>query len=344
MGSIEKKVNRKSNVIMILGIPIVGFLIAYAVKEPEIAVVSVDFLFDYILATVITSLNWAGCRFIVVFLWKKYPWHIKHIKHLITELVVILTFTVGLLYLSLSLRDQFTDYVLSFHRFWNTAFIVILVMMLITGFHEALFFYKQWREHFGKSLILEKANIEAEYDTLKSQVNPHFLFNSLNTLLSLVEDNEPAEMYIYNLSDFLRYTLDNKNSKIKSIEEELILVDKYVFLQKSRFKENLIVDVEIPKEYYNFTIPTLVLQMLVDNSIKHNIISKDKPLRISIYIDSESYIVVENNLQKRYEAISTKQGLLNIKKRYAFLSEKEILISEKESKFTVKLPLIISKR
>lgn len=341
---IDKELIRKSFWIMLFGVPVIGIIGAIITKRPEASFFSTEFAIEVLFSTIVTAFNWAGCKSIVIILWRKYPWHLNPFKHLAIELTVVIGFTLGLLLGVFYLRSILSGTELDWPLFVRVGIVIVFVALLLTCFHEALFFYKQWKEHFNKSLVLEKANIKAEYDTLKSQVNPHFLFNSLNTLLSLVEDNEPAEKYIYNLSDFLRYTLDNKDSNIKSINDELVLVEKYVFLQKSRFKENLIVDIKIPEEYYHFTIPTLVLQMLVDNSIKHNIISKDKPLKISIYIDSESYIVVENNLQKRYEAKSTKQGLLNIKSRYALLSEKEIVISEEENKFTVKLPLVITEK
>ncbi len=113
----------------------------------------------------------------------------------------------------------------------------------------------------------------------------------------------------------------------------------YCFLQKSRFGNNLQLTMDFPEAINHFALPKLSLQMLVENAIKHNIISDEKPLYIRIYIKDE-YIVVENNLQKRFEEESTKQGLSNIRKRYKFLSAKDILIQEKNDKFTVELPLL----
>jgi len=214
------------------------------------------------------------------------------------------------------------------------------LVFFLVSYHEAMFFYHQWKENFNKSLVLEKANIKAEYDALKSQVNPHFLFNSLNTLITYVEDNEDATKYIHNLSDFLRYSLDERIIGTKLLKDELGMVKKYIFLQKSRYGDNLLVDIQIPGEYYRNKLPSLSLQMLVENAIKHNIISKSHPLTVKIFIEDSKYIVVENNSQKRQDAISTRQGLNNLINRYSFLSEKKVIITEENGKFIVKLPLI----
>ena len=186
---------------------------------------------------------------------------------------------------------------------------------------------------------MEKARIKAEYDALKNQINPHFLFNNLNTLITLVDENKQATNYIQVLSDFLRYTLDLKESDIKTVGSELDIVKKYVYLQKLRFGDKLIFTTEVDEKYYDHKLPSMALQMIVDNAIKHNTISNEKALSIKIFIDN-SYIVVENNLQKRYGVISTNQGLENLKRRYSFITEKELKIIETDKDFTVKLPLI----
>jgi sensor histidine kinase YesM len=341
MGVRSFKDSRIENITMLIGVPIVGFLLTFIfISNENIIFFSRGHLFSVLTSIIVTAINWAGCRFIVVKLWSKYPWHLKPTKHIFIEIPVVIGFTIGLMSLMTVIDIKTSGNFFSHEIFWHNTFFVIILTLFIVSFHEALFFYYQWKENFNKSLVLEKANIKAEYDTLKSQINPHFLFNSLNTLISYVENNDVATKYVYNLSDFLRYTLDNKDTDIKLLRDELNLVRKYIYLQKSRFKEHLIIDIDIPEKYYHYTIPPLALQMLVDNAIKHNIISKDKPLEINIFIEPEIYIVVENNLQKRYETNSTKQGLINIKNRYAFLSEKDIIISEKNNKFTVKLPLV----
>jgi LytS/YehU family sensor histidine kinase len=124
------------------------------------------------------------------------------------------------------------------------------------------------------------------------------------------------------------------------LNDEINIVNNYCFLQKSRFGDNLLLNIDVPEDFGNYALPKLSLQMLVENAIKHNIISDEKPLHIRIYIKNDEYIVVENNLQKRIEEKSTRLGLANIRKRYKFLSAKDILIHEKNSTFIVELPLL----
>ena len=155
-----------------------------------------------------------------------------------------------------------------------------------------------------------------------------------------MEDNPEATNYIQNLSGFLRYTLDIKETDIKSLSDELKIVKKYIYLQKIRFGNSLSINVDISQEFLKYKIPSMSLQMVVDNAIKHNIISNDKQLDINIFIENNSYLVIQNNLQKRYGVISTNQGLNNLRKRYSFISEKGVKVLENINSFIVKLPLV----
>ena len=338
--TISQKDSETNKKIMFVGVPIIGILLNYIFGNQEIEYFSIENIVSVFVSIIATAVNWIGCKMIVIFLWNKYPWHIKPLKHVLIEFVLITGLTVNLMWIISFVFSLFYEPYFSYGEFWSSTFIVVIISLFLTALHEVLFFYRQWKEHFNKSLILEKANIKAEYDSLKNQINPHFLFNSLNTLITYVEENEQATKYIHNLSDFLRYTLDNKNTDIKLLKDELNLVSKYVFLQKSRFKDNLVVKVNISEKYYNYTILPMTLQMLVDNAIKHNVISKAKPLNVNVFIENDTYIVVENNLQRRYDSPSTNQGLQNISSRYSFISEKEIVILENSDKFIVKIPLV----
>lgn len=334
------KENWAGELSMYIGIPIVGFLLTFVFDDPDLVYFTTDHAVQTFFTIIVTAINWIGCRFIVIKLWNKYPWHIKPVKHLLVEIPLMIVFTFVLMALSYFIFSILTHRIFDIVEFLRNTSIVIILVFFLVSYHEAMFFYHQWKENFNKSLVLEKANIKAEYDALKSQVNPHFLFNSLNTLITYVEDNEDATKYIHNLSDFLRYSLDERNIGTKLLKDELGMVKKYIFLQKSRYGDNLLVDIQIPGEYYKNKLPSLSLQMLIENAIKHNIISKSHPLSVKIFIEDSKYIVVENNSQKRQDAISTRQGLNNLINRYSFLSEKKVIITEENGKFIVKLPLI----
>lgn len=186
----------------------------------------------------------------------------------------------------------------------------------------------------------EKENILSRYESLKNQVNPHFLFNSLNTLAALVyEDPALAEKFITKLTKVYRYVLEHKEEILVTVQEELRFMENYVFLQKIRFTENLRLNIDInpvPQQ----VIPPMTVQLLVENAIKHNVITRDKPLFIDIYIE-EFFLVVRNTYQKREpHAPSTGIGLQNLTERYSFLSDMQPKFFIEDSYYIAKIPLL----
>ena len=198
------------------------------------------------------------------------------------------------------------------------------------------------------SIALERSkmdNLAAQYELLRQQVNPHFLFNSLNTLKYMVESNDAHSVeFILKLSDFYRFTLESRKSDLIRLSEELKILEAFLFLLKARFEEGLEVDIELNDTLNTTRIPPFTLQLLVENAVKHNIVSMERPLRIRIY-EENNMLVVENSLQlKRIPEASTGIGLDNINQRYQHLTGKEILIIPGEKYFTVKLPLLYEDR
>lgn len=323
-------------------IPIVSFTISliYSIgyQDTELYLEVIGIISNIILTTGL----WIGCFTIVNILWRKYPWEIHPIKHLLIEIAAILIYTntfvaimtkVALTYIYKDEIDYDTsDLVQNF-------LVTNLITVLITAIHEASYFYKQWKEHFSKSAKLEKDNIQAKYETLKSQINPHFLFNSLNSLTHIVDDNSEAVDYIDNLSEFLRYGLKSRDRELVLVRDEVQMLEKYIRLQKARFKNNLHFKVDIEESKYHYSLPPLVLQMLVENCVKHNVISKKNPLSINISTQKNN-IHVENNLQLKESATSTGQGLKNIKDRFAFFTTNEVKIVAKNNTFKVEIPLL----
>jgi len=193
-------------------------------------------------------------------------------------------------------------------------------------------------------LELEKVksdNLGAQYELLKQQINPHFLFNSLNTLKLMAETHDEETVdFIVKLSDFYRFTLESRKLDLISVQEEMKIVDAYLFLQKARFGEGIKFTNDLGKETDQTLIPPFTLQLLVENCIKHNIVSQSKPLHIKIYT-ADGQIVIENPIQRKMNTEdSLGVGLDNIKMRYKHLLEKEITINSDENNFQIKLPLI----
>jgi LytS/YehU family sensor histidine kinase len=213
--------------------------------------------------------------------------------------------------------------------------IIVYAFTLVTGIE----FFKLWKEGLIKQESLQRKAIELQLDTLKNQVNPHFLFNSLNILTSLVyKDPDKAASFIHQLSDIYRYVLENKDKDMVEWETERAFVENYLNLQQMRFINTL--KVRIDSIENNFLVIPLSVQMLLENAIKHNIITNEEPLSINIFV-RDGYLVVQNNLQRK--SIIEKSGnigLENIKQRYEILSQRKVEVSDNDGYFTVKLPLI----
>ena len=201
----------------------------------------------------------------------------------------------------------------------------------------------EWRQAAIDVERLKSENLKSKFESLKSQVNPHFLFNSLNALSSLVySDQDKATDFIQKLSEVYRYVLDHQNDEVVSLSEELDFVKSYIYLNQIRFGKNLTVD------YRNFDnistacmIPPVAVQMLVENCLKHNEVSKECPLNIELKLERDS-LTVTNNLNPltvpKQDAGGL--GLSNIKARFGMMSDKEVRIEKTDSTFAVVLPLL----
>jgi len=191
------------------------------------------------------------------------------------------------------------------------------------------------------SEILQRENIQFKFEALKNQLNPHFLFNTFSTLINLIPANpELAEQYTRNLSSVYRYILTAKDKELAKLSEEIDFVNSYMFLISNRFDDNVKLVIDIEKEKYEYYLPLLSLQLLIENAVKHNVISNRKPLMITIKSKNSS-LIVENNLQKKSSIEnSTKIGLQNIINRYQLITSESVDIQQTETHFTVKLPLL----
>ncbi|MBN1924275.1 MAG: histidine kinase [Prolixibacteraceae bacterium] len=218
---------------------------------------------------------------------------------------------------------------------------VIKVTAIAMLLSSPIFLIQKWIQAVKNEFKLKEQNLIFQNETLKNQVNPHFLFNSLNTLSSLVNTEvETAGQFIGKLSVIYRYILDN-GSKLKvSLKEEVDFIRDYFYLHQIRNEGKIFLNVEISEKDYSFSILPVSLQLLIENAIKHNMATHNKPLIINIYIEGRN-IVVKNNIQKMAtRVLSTNIGLKNLSERAKLVTGNEIKISETESEFLVKVPLL----
>lgn len=219
--------------------------------------------------------------------------------------------------------------------------ISVAITLLINAIFIAADFFRFWKISLTEKEELKRTSLSAEFEALKNQVNPHFLFNSLNTLSSLIDENpKQANEFVQKLASVYRYVLTHRDKETVLLHEEIDFIKSYIFLNQIRFGANLNSIIDVNTNCLNKQIPTLTVQMLIENAIKHNVISAQKPLHISITCNPE-YLTVENNLQpKLTSSESNGIGLNNIVERYKYLTEKEVIITKTENNFEVSVPLL----
>ncbi|MCD4768959.1 MAG: histidine kinase [Bacteroidales bacterium] len=221
--------------------------------------------------------------------------------------------------------------------------IMFIDLMVISSYYST-YLTKYWKKAIENNEELKRENLLAKYEVLKNKVNPHFLFNSLNTLSSVIERKpELGSDFVKKLSDIYRYVLEQSDKELVSLDTEMKFVEDYIFLSKIRFGDALTFHSAIP-ENTNIKVVPLGLQTLVENVIKHNIISDDMPLQIDVGIEDD-FIVLKNNIQKKNIIIPDRKphGLENLKKRYAYHTDSLIGITESDELFLVRLPIIKTK-
>ncbi|GJM29526.1 MAG: hypothetical protein DHS20C17_21610 [Cyclobacteriaceae bacterium] len=218
---------------------------------------------------------------------------------------------------------------------WGLCFIILAFDLIMSLF-------KKWRASILEVERFKKESIEFRFETLKNQVNPHFLFNSLNTLSSLMHiDLEAADKYLRQLAKVYRYILENRDKEVISLNTELSILQSYIYLVQMRFKDKLNICIDIEEDKKSSGIPPMTLQMLIENAIKHNEVSKKHPLNIDIFTKHGDYLVIRNKVKlKSSKEFSTKVGLDNIISRYRYLSDKEVIVDDSQHVFVVSLPLL----
>jgi two-component system, LytTR family, sensor kinase len=217
----------------------------------------------------------------------------------------------------------------------------VTMHLAIASIYESIRNFHLWETTVAEKEKLEKEHVLSQLEGLKSQVNPHFLFNSLNTLISIIpEDSERSVRFVQQLAKIYRYFLETTDEKVVPLQREMDFVNSYTFLLKERFGESLHIDIDDKNACKDCQIIPFSLQLLLENGIKHNIISQDKPLYIHILVE-KNYLRVKNNLQlKNQIQEGAGVGLRNIENRYSLLTKEKITIEKTEREFCVTLPLL----
>ncbi|WP_143083959.1 sensor histidine kinase [Flexibacter flexilis] len=298
----------------------------------------------YFWVILLTFLVMVGLRTINDHLDKRMAWNANPVRRLIVQQLMDISY---ILFCVSVVRNLFNWYCvgqtfISLRDEIVVAAVSVTLTMIVVGIDMGVFLLKRWRDSVSELERFKKENIEFQFEMLKNQVNPHFLFNSLNTLSSLIfADQETAAQFVRQLAKVYRYVLENRDKELITMAEEMMFLASYRYLVEMRFAPNLHFDVDIPDSYKNAQIMPMTLQMLIENAIKHNILSQKKPLTIHLRVTEDHFLEVINNLQpKSTKEYSSGLGLKNITNRYAYLTDRPVCVSQSREEFRVLVPLI----
>ena len=225
--------------------------------------------------------------------------------------------------------------------FFMTFFAYLIVQLILLLISRVINLNFQHQQNLLEKEQAKQKALQHQLQALRTQINPHFLFNALNSLNALIrQKSENASTFVDKLSWLLRSTLQQSEKDYISLQDELEYLEAYAFLQKERFGEKFNVDIRIPEDWKKEMIPSFSLQLLVENAIKHNVVSKRQPLLVEIYTEEE-FLIVKNKIQERRDAVeSTGTGLGNLSTRFKLLKKRTIEILKDEQYFSVKLPIL----
>ncbi len=323
------------------GIPIVALVPLFFTEHHERLLM--PFWQEYFVSMSFTGIYWTGAVYIFHFFRRLYPEISRTpMRLVITYICLMVWMSVGGIPLKLLYGFATLSTVFDLETYRGTLPVSIGLGLVIGTIYEAVYYFENWKRTFQLNEQLKSQQIKTQFEVLQNQMSPHFLFNSLNTLTTLIaEDQNIAIKFTEQLSEVYRYILQNKEKELVTIEEEVAFAKAYFYLLKMRYPENLSLDFNVDEKYHAKHIAPLTLQMLIENAIKHNIVSKAHPLHIDVYVENDQSIVVKNNLQpKKSLEGSTRTGLENIKKRYQLLGQSNIDIITTAKNFMVAIPLI----
>ncbi|MDX2000934.1 MAG: histidine kinase [Chitinophagales bacterium] len=330
--------------VRIIGIPIIAFITPFIFYDLGLHDGMAKILASFSVSSIYTLIYWHEVRFLLIFSRKKYPGILQERKRIIIQSVLILVVAATTSTLLSPIACFIKNGPDNFKPIYLIADYAAALMnsALVVSVYEAAYFFQRYRHSSLEAEQLRREIVQSQLETLKSQVNPHFLFNSLNTLVSIIPDNpDVAVDFVRNMSKVYRYILEIKDKELITLEEELEFLKSYIFLQKIRFGENLQIDLNIPSQLLKTEVVPLSLQLLLENAIKHNIVSAEKPLYLQLETIKDAHLSVRNNLQLRQQVQdSTGTGLKNISNRYAFATGRQIEKIVTATHFIVILPLI----
>lgn len=299
---------------------------------------------DYAITVGITGLIWQGCFSIISAYRRRFPGFERTALRITLTVITMSVYIVGVDLLTCTVLDalgiQENSYL---NGEWKLNLIKCFgTTALIGTLYEAGYFFTMWKRQAIEAEALKSRQLRAELDVLRNQVSPHFLFNSLNTLVALIhEDADQAARFTKDLSHVYRYILQHKDKEVVDLGTELDFTRAYIDLMKVRFADSLRIHLEVAPEHRQLLVAPLTLQLLLENALKHNVASQARPLQVDILVEDGRTLVVRNSLHRKQGVVEgTGTGLSNVRQRYTYLSERPVDVIETREHFLVALPLL----
>lgn len=325
-----------------IGILILSFITAFLFNDSLGRQPILNDVISWLISLLFTVCNWFFMRYAVIYSRIKMPSFEDSLKRIILLFVILVVSVITI--------NEFGNFIISiiagenYHPAHTSRIIlpVVLISTMIQAIYEAIYYYVRLKKSVREEEQAKQAVVQAQLDALRNQAQPHFFFNTMNTLRDIIDQNtkEEAKYFVDKLSDIYRYILETGNENLISLHDEIQFSKAYIHIQKERFGENLNVAWNINESNYTDQVAPMSVQLLLENAIKHNVVSRSHPLTIEVYIQADQ-LIVHNKMRLKSTALtSTKMGLKNIDKRYTLLTDRKVIIENNNEAFTVKLPLI----
>ena len=328
----------------IIGIPVVALIANLVFYYDSNQAQGRPFFTSYIHSIIHAWLLWEIARLMIIWTRRRFSSFAESTKRIEFTFILVTLTTIIVMGGIVAFYDitKFWGYHIGFKRYVYNIFVALMYAIMIGGIYEGIYFFGKWREAFVEGEALKKSNLQSQLDSLKGQINPHFLFNSLSSLSSLIaDDSKRAEKFVDELAAVYRYLLQTNEKELTTVTKELEFINAYFHLLKTRFSEGINLNVEVNVDCSEYLLPPLTLQILLENAVKHNMLLQDKPLVVNVFTDESDNLVVMNNLQRKNMMVpSNKMGLANIVAKYKLLKQRKIVVKETDDYFQVIIPLI----
>ena len=338
-----EKIKINDAVIRIIGIQLFGIVIPNATGLADNADRPVSYLMlAYGFFILIAFLIWQGNRFFLFRLQAKFNWFIHPLQKVVVLLAMNVLYTAPLVILLLLLWYKMNNLPPDWKVIQVTTVVCVICVIFVTHVYETVFLIKQRENDIIKSEQLERAKAQAELEALKNQIDPHFMFNSLNSLSYLIDhDTSKAKKFTESLAEVYRYILSNKDQTLVILEDELAFLEKYIALLDLRFKKALKVDFSFRQSIKSeFLIPPISIFIAVENAVKHNEISQTKPLLVKVRQFEHWLSITNEKVKKKRLLHSSKIGLKNLDERCKIVVGTGIKINNTERLFEIQLPML----